>query len=225
MKKCVLFLACFAIFIISCKPSSTKGKWTEDEKNEAFSDIKMRWDMEPSLIGAFDAAELRFHINCTVDSLEANYDSYVSANKDVRQSKALDISRACIFITQEKFRGLTLGSGANAADSSIFENVIGNPIKIGNLEVAQYDYPTAMNWDNAKKTIALFEDGGWRLPTKNELNILYTNKDKIGGFAAGAYWSSKESDDFNAWAQIFDDGFQNYANKDYQGYVRAVRTF
>ena len=108
MKKCVLFLACFAIFIISCKPSSTKGKWTEDEKNEAFSDIKMRWDMEPSLIWAFNAAELRFHINCTVDSLEANYDSYVSANKDVRQSKALDISRACIFITQEKFRGLTL---------------------------------------------------------------------------------------------------------------------
>ena len=55
--------------------------------------------------------------------------------------------------------------------------------------------------------------------------ILYINKDKIGGFAAGAYWSSKESDDFNAWAQIFDDGFQNYANKDYQGYVRAVRAF
>ena len=57
---------------------------------------------------AFNSAELRFHINCTVDSLEANYDSYVSANKDVRQLKALDISRACIFITQEKFRGLTL---------------------------------------------------------------------------------------------------------------------
>lgn len=25
---------------------------------------------------------------------------------------------------------------------------------------------------------------GWRLPTKDELNVLYENKDKIGGFAS-----------------------------------------
>ena len=34
--------------------------------------------------------------------------------------------------------------------------------------------------------------GGWRLPTKDELNILYENKDKIGGFASNNYWSSTE---------------------------------
>ena len=103
-------------------------------------------------------------------------------------------------------------------------SVIGKPIRLQNFEVAQYYFEEKMTWEKAKaKCYRLGK--GWRLPTTNELNVMYKNKDKIGGFAAGAYWSSKESDDFNAWAQIFDDGFQNYANKDYQGYVRAVRSF
>lgn len=32
----------------------------------------------------------------------------------------------------------------------------------------------------------------WYLPAKNELNILYTNKDAIGAFTSGQYWSSTE---------------------------------
>ncbi len=36
-----------------------------------------------------------------------------------------------------------------------------------------------MNWDDAKEACENLGDG-WRLPTKDELNILYKNKDKIG---------------------------------------------
>jgi len=63
-------------------------------------------------------------------------------------------------------------------------SIIGKPVKIGNLLVAEFDFPKYLSWDDA--TIACSNLGkGWRLPTKNELNILYKNKTKIGGFLIG----------------------------------------
>ena len=62
-----------------------------------------------------------------------------------------------------------------------YKNIIGKPIKIGNIEVAQYNFPKKMDWNDAKKACARL-GAGWRLPTKDELNLLYQKKDKIGGF-------------------------------------------
>ena len=95
-------------------------------------------------------------------------------------------------------------------------------VKIANLEVMTEDLGV-MYWDDAKKACADLGDG-WRLPTKEELNILYENKDKIGGFA-GFYWSSSEYDNANAWFQNFYDGNQNFPAKGNYFYVRAVRAF
>ena len=79
-----------------------------------------------------------------------------------------------------------------------------------------------MNWHEAK--IACKKLGpGWRLPTKDELNMLYKNKEEIGGFANNYYWSSTVFDNYDAWEQNFNNGFQNFFNKDYGYYVRAVR--
>mgnify|MGYP000138273031 CR=1 FL=1 len=47
-------------------------------------------------------------------------------------------------------------------------------IKIGNLEIMTEDLGR-MRWDAAKKACADIGDG-WRLPTKDELNILYKMK-------------------------------------------------
>ena len=82
---------------------------------------------------------------------------------------------------------------------------IGNPIVIGNLEVAQNDLSKTMKGIDAKKAVNELGDG-WRLPTKEELNILYSNKDKIGGFANGNYWSSTENSPNTLWVQNFGDG-------------------
>jgi len=102
--------------------------------------------------------------------------------------------------------------------------IIGKTIKIGYLEVAQNDFPKLMNWDDAKKACENL-GRGWRLPTKDELNILCQNKSKIGGFADGFYWSSTEGDLNFAWVQVFFDGDQGSNGKDGAGYVRAVRAF
>ena len=85
-------------------------------------------------------------------------------------------------------------------------------------------WQATLSWEDAKKACADLGDG-WRLPTDEELNILYENKAKIGGFASGYYWSSTEYDDGIAWGQDFYDGYQDDSNKDNDTYVRAVRAF
>ena len=98
-------------------------------------------------------------------------------------------------------------------------------IKIGNLEVMTEDLEGRYTWDDAMKACADLGDG-WRLPTKDELNLLYENKEKIGGFATNYYWSSTEGDFDDAWEQDFTTGFQlDTYHKDYTYYVRAVRAF
>ena len=83
-----------------------------------------------------------------------------------------------------------------------------------------------MNWDSAKKACAALGDG-WRLPTKQELNVLYVNKEKIGSFTSVYYWSSAENVTVNfiAWTQNFGTGFQDNGNKNDTYYVRAIRDF
>jgi len=66
----------------------------------------------------------------------------------------------------------------------------------------------------------------WFLPSKDELNILYQNRNAIGGFSSGYYWSSSEGSSSYAWHQNFDDGIQNIIYlKSYAYRVRAVRAF
>jgi Protein of unknown function (DUF1566) len=67
----------------------------------------------------------------------------------------------------------------------------------------------------------------WYLPSKDELNLLYTNRVAIGGFTGGDYWTSSEVNSTNAWYQYFGDGAQwNFGHKFfYNSYVRAVRSF
>jgi hypothetical protein len=114
--------------------------------------------------------------------------------------------------------------------NSYSASIIGKPIRIGNLEVAQNDFPAPMNWYDAKKACADLGNG-WRLPTKDELNIIYKNKDKIGGFASSAYWSSSEYGNERAWEHHFNlagpdgPGYQYNNGKGGSGYVRAVRSF
>lgn len=66
---------------------------------------------------------------------------------------------------------------------------------------------------------------GWYLPSKDELNILFLNRDVIGGFAALPYWSSTESGSNYAWHQCFSNGYQSNTNMGGIYHVRAVRVF
>ena len=108
---------------------------------------------------------------------------------------------------------------------SIKGSVIGKPIRLQNFEVAQYDFEEEMTWEKAKAECYRLGKG-WRLPTKNELNVIYKNQDRIGGFAGNRYWSSTESVSVNAYVQVFSFGDQGSTSKNTTtNYVRAVRAF
>lgn len=67
----------------------------------------------------------------------------------------------------------------------------------------------------------------WFLPSKDELNEIYTNVhlSGFGQFARVEYWSSSTVNLKWAWAQAFNYGFQGFYSRDYFLRVRAIRAF
>ena len=67
----------------------------------------------------------------------------------------------------------------------------------------------------------------WRLPDKEELNLMYENLHLkgVGEFASEFYWSASEYNRFSTWAKYFNDGHQSLNNKSNYLRVRAVCTF
>jgi hypothetical protein len=106
--------------------------------------------------------------------------------------------------------------------SSAQIKIIEEPVRIGKLEVAQNDFTNQCNWRDAVKACSSLGEG-WRLPTKDELNLMYINRVVIGGFATKIYWSSTEYDNLNARYCFFYNGSAYFSCK-YSTYtVRAVR--
>ena len=98
-------------------------------------------------------------------------------------------------------------------------------IKLGNLEVSKKDIGE-FNFNDAKLACAKI-GGGWRLPTKEELNQLFENKETIGQFTEGFYWSSTNADDIAigcTWGQRFSDGRPNICSRTEKTFVRPVRS-
>ncbi|MCH2023521.1 MAG: DUF1566 domain-containing protein [Saprospiraceae bacterium] len=79
----------------------------------------------------------------------------------------------------------------------------------------------------ASYTGAGFDD--WYLPSKDELNLMYTNlhdaSPSLGGFANDTYWSSTENTNNRSTGTGFSSGFYYNGNKYLALYVRAVRAF
>lgn len=95
-----------------------------------------------------------------------------------------------------------------------FIEVIGSPIVLNDLEVAQNDFDEVLDWRTANNMLPI-NGGEWRLPTKEELMLIYNNKNNIKGFIDGDYWSSSEfvGEDIvkfkRYWAVNFSNGNQS----------------
>jgi hypothetical protein len=95
------------------------------------------------------------------------------------------------------------------------------------------DAPGRYHWDKAIeycRNSKAFGHHDWRVPTKEELAVLFDNRAAIGSFnltglrSGGWYWSSSTGyNTYNAWAQRFNDGLHGDEDKDTSASLRCVR--
>jgi hypothetical protein len=97
---------------------------------------------------------------------------------------------------------------------------------VGTGEQNTMDIIAGCNETSAASAASDYEpEPGWYLPSKDELNLLYSQKDVVGGFPSNNYWSSSQYNSGNAWLQNFGNGWQGGGSKFYTSGVRAVRAF
>jgi hypothetical protein len=97
------------------------------------------------------------------------------------------------------------------------------------FEVAEAD-AGIMSWNDAMKKFDGSEKSErWRLPTKEELDLIYKNKgmfkglDLTGSLPAGWYWSGTPGYGSHAYDQRFSDGLQLDDFRYLDSSVRCVR--
>lgn len=125
--------------------------------------------------------------------------------------------------------------------SSKYKDIVGNSYVLGDLEIAENDFSDRMSWTFAKMDCYALGEG-WRLPTKEEFDFIYRNKNLIGGghfkFNNETYWLSNRPDkkgnlrcfDFQGFDDDFDGGVSKgiihelSCSMTSENLVRAVRT-
>ncbi len=121
-----------------------------------------------------------------------------------------------------------LSSGIYYSDVISFK---ANKVNIPEFEFAGQTYQVspdqgAFTWSEAISACSNLVYGGysdWVLPDKGTLDIMYDNKEIIGGFSSVCYWSSTQDDYYDAWDQYFSNGKQYSEDKSYSYRVRCVR--
>ncbi len=84
------------------------------------------------------------------------------------------------------------------------------------------------DWEEAMQFCKACREGGyadWRLPDEVELDLLYRQKEVVGGFERFSYWSATEYAEHFAFFQHFLTGERDNDFKDNTCYVRAIRSF
>lgn len=119
-----------------------------------------------------------------------------------------------IWDNQFVFLGATAdGCGAGAKNSVIIQS--------------KGNFPAATHCYNYSVTDGTVTYGDWYLPSKYELNLLYLQKNIVGGFSlTQSYYSSTEINANSVWMQNFGSGAQlNVGKTSFFGSVRAIRAF
>jgi hypothetical protein len=120
--------------------------------------------------------------------------------------------------------------GDTMPDGTVFAGI--SPDTGKEMFATAADAPLTYTFNEAKEYAARLDAHGrqdWRVPTKDELNVLFNNRAAIGGFnvtgsyPAGWYWSSSQDDRWYAWGQRFSDGYQTNDYKDIHSSLRVVR--
>ena len=117
------------------------------------------------------------------------------------------------------------------------KSVIKKTYNLNGLEIAKFDFLDPMTYDEAVRACSKLGDG-WRLPTKEEMEEIYENKNMLGGFISPIYvsdnaefsidnnvyyWSSSSYGSDYVWVIGFTHKFVAVTLKTEYLYARAVK--
>jgi hypothetical protein len=121
------------------------------------------------------------------------------------------------FYGPNKTIGTKTSLGSGRANTNLIMGNQGQAPANGFFYAAQYCY----NMD-------IFEYNDWYLPSKDELDKLYINRDKLPWMTDGErnyYWTSSEQSTNEAWIQSFKTGVQSTYSKGGVVFASPVRSF
>ena len=117
--------------------------------------------------------------------------------------------------------------GPSGTSEGLTVTTIGHGSPNTETMIARYGDNASYLWKDIKQRRS---DTGfdWFMPCKDELNILYENKDVVssaGGVALQStwYWSSSEYNNNQAWFQYFSHGYDGYDGKSSKKVCRLLR--
>jgi len=123
--------------------------------------------------------------------------------------------------------------GDEMADGTIYAGI--SPDTKQPMYVTPKDASRTYTFNEAAQYAKTLDANGhhdFRVPSKNELNVLWENRNKgklagtfneTGSLPAGWYWSSSPVGSTYAWTQHFSDGNQHYTGRDVFSSMRCVR--
>jgi hypothetical protein len=116
--------------------------------------------------------------------------------------------------------GTSTGAGTGGANTALITAGLAGLAETGRAAQLCADY-------SVTRDEQVYDD--WFLPSKDELNLMYTKLKlvSLGGFASSFYWSSSEYNTVFAWNLDFRNGeWYNLNNeKCWEYHVRPVRAF
>ncbi|MBR2165331.1 MAG: hypothetical protein IJ915_02145 [Paludibacteraceae bacterium] len=78
---------------------------------------------------------------------------------------------------------------------------------------------------NKCSNLVAYDYDDWELPALSVLQLIYKNKNSIGGFTNKPYWSSSNKSSYYYYYVDFSNGTVDYQDDDYYAEVRPVRKY
>lgn len=119
--------------------------------------------------------------------------------------------------------------GPRGVNEGLTDTAVGYGLPNTETLLSKYGNNSSYIWQLVQNKRNATGDKKWFVPSKNELNIVYQNKDIIvttGGDSFPTdkyYWSSSENNSNYAWYQNFSNGYQSNYFKNYSYRCRLLR--
>ncbi len=184
--------------------------------------------------------ETRLFVNCALPFLFMCGFTMVAASPAFSQA---DLAIDAVYSHPAPSAAMAVNDGAGRPDAGTAHQV-GDRMADGTVYAgvspdtgkAMYTTPAdaklTYTFNQARKYAAALDSYGhhdWRVPTRNELNVLFQNRAAIGGFnisgvrPAGWYWASSPGTNLFGWAQRFSGGNRDYTTGILVSSLRCVR--